>query len=230
MTAKDYIHKEFPKECATSDFKGQIKRTVNGKPVSEEQILMILNAIRSGINISKNDVLLDLCCGNGDLANAIFPEISAYKGVDFSDYLIQVAKENFEKMPDFEFNLADALEYSTTENNPERFTKALCYGAFQYLPAKSAENLLKNINQRFKNIKVFFIGNLPDKERADKFYYADIDYKPLLGDNTSPIGIWRSKDEMIKLAVDTGWDIEIINMPQNFYAAHYRYDAKLTRK
>jgi hypothetical protein len=71
---------------------------------------------------------------------------------------------------------------------------------------------------------------LPDKDRASSFYYKDIDYEKLLDDHTTSLGMWRSKEEMKKLAENTGWKVEIISMPENFYVSHYRYDAKLTRK
>ena len=38
MEKKDYIHKEYPKTCDPNDFFGQVKRTVNGQPISEEEI------------------------------------------------------------------------------------------------------------------------------------------------------------------------------------------------
>jgi len=230
MTLKDHLHKEFPKTCAPDDFFGQVKRTINGKPVPQEQIDMIIAAIGNNLNLKEDDVLLDICAGNGALVQGFFSGIKAYLGVDFSEYLIGVAKNNFEKLPDFRFIVSDALEYSVNEKQPENFTKALCYGAFQYLPQEAAEGLLKNLYDRFKNLKSFFIGNLPDKDRADKFYYADIDYKPLLSDHTTALGIWRSKAEMKTLAEKHGWKAEIIDMPASFYVSHYRYDIKLTRQ
>ncbi len=226
----DYIHKEFPKTCAPDDFFGQVKRTVNGKPVSQEQIDIIIASIRNNLGLAKQDILLDVCAGNGALAKNIFPEIKAYLGVDFSEYLIEVAQKNFEKLPDFKFRLSDALEYVKNEDSPSKFTKGLCYGAFQYLSYEAAEQFLKILGERFKNIQIFFIGNLPDKDRAHLFYPKDKDFSGLLNDNSSPLGIWRTKAEMLELAEKTGWHIEIIDQQKEFYSAHYRYDAKLTRK
>jgi hypothetical protein len=54
---KDYIHKEFPKTCAADDFFGQVKRTVHGKPVSDEQIVMIIAGIRAGLKLSPKDAV-----------------------------------------------------------------------------------------------------------------------------------------------------------------------------
>ena len=60
--------------------------------------------------------------------------------------------------------------------------------------------------------------------------YKDIDYKNLLDDPQSSIGIWRNKNEMKKLATDCGWKIEFNQMPEKFHFSHYyRYDAILIR-
>ena len=54
---KDYIHKEFPKSCDPDDFFGQVKRTVNGKPVGKDQINMIVDSICESLNFNNEDIL-----------------------------------------------------------------------------------------------------------------------------------------------------------------------------
>ncbi len=225
----DYDHKEFPKTVNPKDFWGQVKRTINGQPVTQEQIDLIVEAICNGLTFSKEDVLLDIGCGNGALSALFFDKVQKLAGVDFSEYLISVAKENFEKQPNYTFHLGDALEFVTGYAEKIQVTKAVCYGVFQYFDFPKAEQLLKHLNKEYKNLKKIYIGNLPDKSRADKFFYKDIDYKNLLDNPQSSIGIWRSEDEMKKLASDCGWKIKFHQMPEKFYAAHYRYDAILNK-
>ncbi|GAA4976097.1 class I SAM-dependent methyltransferase [Algibacter aquimarinus] len=226
---KDYIHKEFPKSCDSDDFFGQVKRTVNGKPVSQEQISMIIDSISNGLKLNKKDVLFDLGCGNGALSVLIFNKISKYHGIDFSEFLIEVAKKNFEKT-NFYFQCAEANEYLENEVVNKEYTKGLCYGVFSYFDKKSAKKILKNIHNKYVNIEKFYIGNIPDKDRASNFFYDDIDYAKLLDDNQSSLGIWWSKEDFKSLANDTGWDVKFFNMPDQFYSAHYRFDVVLTKK
>lgn len=227
---KDYIHKEFPKTCAPDDFFGQVKRTVNGKPVPQEQIDMIVSAIDSGLKFTPEDVLLDIGCGNGALSRYFFKKCKGFLGVDFSEFLNDVAKKNFEQLPEYEFLLQDAISYVTAESRPLRFSKALCYGVFSYFSPDDSETLLSVLARRFTGIERIFIGNLPDPELAHRFYAVGKNYKVLLNDRESPLGIWRSKELITALAERTGWKVEFQQMPKGFYASHYRFDVILTRQ
>ncbi|MCF8567764.1 class I SAM-dependent methyltransferase [Alicyclobacillus tolerans] len=223
-------YKEYPKTLAPDDFWGQVRRTVHGVPVSEGQISMIVNAIKTGLELDQGDVLLDLACGNGALSRYLFDSCGQFLGVDHSEYLIEVAKRNFEILPNFEFRVGEVSEYVRSGIDPTRFTKVLSYGSFPFFTADGARTVLQGLSDRFVNIRKVFIGNLPDKERAHLFYPLGTDYSSMLSDPVSQIGIWRSRDEMEDLALETGWkDIRFQSMPQEFYAAHYRYDMILQR-
>ncbi|SFU79241.1 Methyltransferase domain-containing protein [Paenacidovorax caeni] len=220
--------KEYPKKCFPTDFWGQVKRTVNGQPVSESQIALIVDAIRQALHLQPDDRLLDLACGNGALSHHFFGECSEFLGVDFSDVLINVARRNFEQ-PGRKFVLDDVGRYIVRELEPERFTKVLCYGSFSYFPEMTARRVLTQLCTAFLNVERVFIGNLPDLRLHQAFFTDGRDHARELKDPESKIGIWRSEQEFQALAADCGWSASIQRMPQAFYAAHYRYDVLLTR-
>ena len=220
---------EYPKTVAPDDFWGQVGRTVRGKPVSEEQIRMIVDAIKAGLRLEQSDCLLDIACGNGALSRLLFDSCSGYLGYDFSEYLIEVAKKNFARPPQFDFAVGSAAEYVEAEPQPQRYTKALCYGSFAYFSYEDAERTLRALAGRFKRISTVYIGNLPDRDLAHLFYQDGRDYAKELSDNTAQIGIWRSRKEFEELATKTGWRIRFHVMPKEFYSSHYRYDAILER-
>lgn len=230
MGYRKFDHNEHARSRAQDDFWGQIRRTVGGEPVSDEQIGMIVDTIQSMLQLKTDDNLLDLACGNGALSHLLFDSIVGYLGVDFSEYLISVAKKNFEKLPDYQFMHQDAAGYVRAEACPDRFTKVLCYGSFSYFPADDAAEVLRALHDKFINVRSVFIGNLPDKDRAAAFYKD----KPLnteeMADHTSQIGIWRTQGEFAKLASDTGWNqAQFSVMPTEYYAGYYRYDVLLSR-
>lgn len=222
--------KEYPKTLDPDDFWGQIRRTVNGKPVSDEQIALIVTAVRDALQFSKEDVVLDLACGNGALSRYFFEDCCSLHGVDYSPYLIEVATKQFQILGKSTFMVDDAVHYVENEPDPGRFTKALCYGSFAYFTEADARQVLRGLRDRFANVSRLFIGNLPDRDRTHLFYAAETDYTSQLKDHAAPIGIWRSQAEFCALAADEGWELKSTLMPPEYYAAHYRFDALLTPK
>ena len=228
MEYPKHDYKEYPKTLDPDDLWGQVRRTVHGKPVAAEQIDMIVAAIRDGLALTKPDYLLDLACGNGALSRYFFEDCHALYGVDYSEYLIEVAKRNFERQPDYAFQYSDAASYVEGEPTPERFTKVLCYGSFSFFPAADARRVLAGLRQRFVNVQRVYLGNLPDRDRATNFYQPGKDFSAELDQNESQIGIWRSKAQLTELAAECGWATRFYDMPASFFASHYRYDAVLT--
>lgn len=222
-------YKEYPKTLNRDDLWGQVRRTVNGKPVPQEQIAMIVEAIRNELQLCAEDILLDLACGNGALASHLTADCDMIHGVDWSEYLIEVANSRFALPDKRTFVVDDAAHYVENEPDPSRFTKALCYGSFSFFSEEDAVRVLTGLARRFGNVKRVLVGNLPDAARADRFYPTGNDYRVELRDHTAAIGIWRSQSELRDLASMTGWTLEIAMMPRDFYAGHYRFDAVLIR-
>ncbi|MGF7176571.1 class I SAM-dependent methyltransferase [Azospirillum doebereinerae] len=224
-----YMFKHHPETCDPDDHWGQVKRTINGKPVSPEQIALIVTTIKNGLSLAGDDVLLDLCCGNGALTTHLFEICRGGLGVDYSDFLIGVANQRFTRGPSERYRLADALDYVRTESDPQAFTKILCYGAFPYFSHDAAHGLLQGLSERFDRATHLFLGQMPDKTRM-KAFFADRDPAP--GEEDDPaslLGIWRTPAELAALAEAAGWTARCERMPAHFFASHYRFDAVLTR-
>lgn len=217
----------YPRTLAPDDFWGQVRRTVHGVPVGEDQIEMIADAIVSGLALEPSDVVLDLACGNGALSRHLYAHCSGLVGVDLSEYLISVAKANFEMPPRFTYLRDDAAHYASAEPEPLRFTKALCYGSFACFAPETAAAVLTGLRRRFKCLERVFIGNLPDRDLAHMFYRDGMPDQGVLDDYRKPIGIWRSERQMRELAARSGWRVEFSKMSDGFYAREYRYDAVL---
>jgi len=224
----DYIHKEYPKTVGRKEFWKQIKRTVNDNVVSENDILSIVDQINKYLIFNKKDHLLDLGCGNAALANYFFTSINKYTGVDFSEYLLGVAKEFFNK-DNVSYILDEAENFVIKNENSEIYTKILIYGVAAYLKKNSLINILQKIRKEFKNTKKIFIGNLPNKYKAQKFYKNRSVKNYDLNDFQSTIGIWWDPDELKKICNKIGFRSSIIFMPKNFYGSKYRFDILLSK-
>lgn len=222
-------YKDYPRTLDPDDLWGQVRRTVNGQPVGEDQIALIVQALRSGLALRPDDVLLDLACGNGALTSYLFDDCAQVHGVDHSEYLIEVAQRRFAQPGRISFEVDDVAAWVARAPAPERFTVALCYGSFMFFPAEAARATLAGLHQRFVGVRRILLGNLPDRDRADRFYPAGRDFRAELDDPAAQIGLWRSEAQLRALAEATGWRLRLQHMPAAFYAAHYRFDAVLER-
>lgn len=216
--------------CAPDDFRGQIRRTVNGTPIAKAQIDMILAALRNGLQLQNHDNLLELACGNGSLSVELFDTCQGYQGTDISEYLISIAQQHFERQTSHIFHVQSGVEYVDLEPNPERFTRALCYAGFQYFSDADARHILATLHERFSKLERMFIGNMPDRARAHNFYTDRIPSEEDLNNHETALGVWRTQEAFFSIADAAGWQVTVSLMPADFYATHYRFDALLTRK
>lgn len=226
------LYEAHARSCDPKDFQGQVMRTPHGKPIGGDQVDLLVDGVMRGLHIEPTDVVLDLCCGNGAITDRILSRCRGGVGVDFTPYLIEVAKANFERPPGCFYRLADVQDYTETTNNADRFTKAMCYGAFQCLSAVKAVATLSALRHRFPNVRQVFLGNLPDLDKVD-FFFREVLATELwaledLKRHDTLFGIWRSANEITKLAMECGWQTTILRMPPEYYCAHYRFDAVLT--
>jgi len=189
---------------------------------------MIVDAIVSALTPGPADYLLDIGCGNGALAARMFDTCDRWLGVDSSEYLISVARRHF-SAPTRTFICQDAVAYARSESEPARFNKALCYGVFAYFCDNDAVDLLTLLHERFVNLKVIFIGSLPDPERAPQFYDEMALANADLRNPRTQIGVWRSRQQIEEMAIRSGWQVRFQALPMDFYQAHYRFNAILDR-
>ncbi len=222
-------YKEYPKTLPRDDLWGQVRRTIYGRRISEAEVAAIVASVERALQLSPHDSLLDLACGNGALTARLFCSCGSVLGVDFSSYLVGVAKEFFDRPPHYAFLEAEMLAYVRTEPDPLRFTKAMCYASIQFLPPESVELMVAEVARRFRNVTHFLLGNVPDKDRAHLFFGEARDAEVDLADPTSQIGVWWAQSEVQKIAEKSGWKVIFSRLPDNVFNARYRYDVLLSR-
>jgi SAM-dependent methyltransferase len=225
----DDAHKVYPRQFDRDDFWSQIKRTVNGKPVSEEDIEMIVTQYADHLDLSSRDHLLDLGCGNAALAARTFDRIASYTGVDFSSYLLEIANEYFKPDASVTYIENDAASFVKDCPEPGAYDKLLCYGCMSYLSREELLGLIETLHDRFSNLERAFFGNIPNTSKAPEFF-ARRDVKDYdLDDPKSPIGVWWDPDELSDAASAFGFTAKVVHMPEQFYGATYRFDLLLKR-
>jgi len=211
------------------DYWAQVKRTVNGVPVDETQIEMIVQTISSELQVNSQDFFLDLGCGNGALSNEIFHGHSGI-GIDSSMKLIEIAKSDFgsENITFWQGDLVSFcrnLDFETAQ----RVTLVLIYGVASYLTDSEIQEVIQSIEQSMPNVRKVYVGNLPLLERRESFFGEKIPTMDSLKDAKTPLGVWRSRGELSELFSSNYFSIEFLVLPIDFYASHYRCDLVLTR-
>lgn len=226
--ASKFLYDEFARQIGNVNLQKQVRRTIRGETIPQEQIDMILTAIRDGLDLKAEDSLLEIACGNGALSQSFMAQCAAYLGTDISKYLIDVAKKHFESPPRIRFEQAEAITCLEGLSDPRTYNKLLCYAAVQYFPDQMVVALLQIIQRRLPTMTRLFFGNLPDLEQAQLFFENSLPERAVLKSDETPIGIWRTQKEFRALCKDGGWDVSFQRMPEAFYASSYRYDAILT--
>src|SRR5579875_3735648 len=62
----------YPRTLPRDDIWGQVRRTINGRRISEAEVQEIVAALRAALALACGDTLLDLACGNGALTARLF--------------------------------------------------------------------------------------------------------------------------------------------------------------
>ena len=224
MNKSEFDYLERPKQFSENDFWRQVRRTINGEPVSEEQIAMIENQIIKLLQLSKNDNLLDIGCGNGALTTRLKKYVHASKGIDQSDYLIDIATKYFKNENEV-YEKASLKDFISVEN-AFGFNKCLLYGVSSFLNDETLQNLIYwFFNQKGTN-NCLFIGNIRDKSLS-KHFYSDVVSEDELDDTGSSMGKWRSKAWFEEISHNASLKLTITKMPASFYAHKYYFDVVL---
>lgn len=107
---------------------------------------------------NKNDVVLDLGCGNGRLSEVLDCK---YIGIDTSKKMIEIAKERY---PDKEFLITNPLNFPFPDNH---FDKIFCLAVFHHIPSKRLrQEFLKEIRRILKGELILTVWDLNDNEKA----------------------------------------------------------------
>lgn len=222
-----YDYTERAESCEPDDFWGQVRRTINGKPVGEDQILLICDAIDNGLDMQQTDNIVDIGCGNGALTCRFKDKVSHMLGIDRSEYLINVAKENF-SFDNIEYHNGDALDVMKSIPDKTKYNKAMLYGVFSFFNDFDSKLLLEFLMNEM-NIDTVFLGNVRDRELATKFYGRDVSAIEL-DDHQSSMGVWRDREYFIEICNENKWSVDFFKMPKEFYANEYYFDVRISKK
>lgn len=211
------------------DLLNQVGKTYLGKPINNSQLGLTFNSIKENLNLNKEDVVIDLGCGNGLLSNKIAHFVKYVYGFDFTPDMINVALR-CKKEKNVNYIKKDILKIDFSKYKANKITM---YEVLQYFDVTMFRELLNKLNSSYESFELFVAG-IPDarkifyfyntKERR-KYYYFEV-----LEKGNLHIGNWWYKEQIRILCKEFGLSVSIIKQNKKIHTAHYRFDVLIEKK
>jgi cyclopropane fatty-acyl-phospholipid synthase-like methyltransferase len=212
--------------AGTGDLFQQVGRTIGGKSEPEEQVEIHVKSIANLLKLNKNDVLLDLCCGNGIVTVRLAPLCGTVIGIDYSDELIQVARKT---------NTASNVTYihSSVEDMPDLDlpttgpTKICMNAGLQYFTEPMVEKLFASLRRLARGDLELLFTAVPDADKLDRFYNTPerrAEYERRSAAGNEAIGTWWNRGHLASIFQEAGYDARAIDLDPTLTSAHYRFD------
>ncbi len=213
----------YSKKTKDKDPQTQVLRTFNKKPIDPQTWDFTLSYIKRMLDIQHSDTVLDLCAGNGLIAESISGNCKSVTAVDVSEELLhKIDKEKFKNIK----TIVNDVKNVGFENNS--FTKIIIYAGIQYLNYKETIILFELVYKWLRKDGIFFLGDIPDsdkiwsffnnKEREEAYFESNKNEKPI-------VGTWYCKYFLVKLSEYCGFkESKVINQQRDMIYSHFRFD------
>jgi len=182
------------------------------------------------LDLQKDDVLLDLCCGNGVITNELAKKCKEVVGVDFSEPLLEVANRDHRpaNVSYHHLNVLMLEKMSQTSQGP--FSKTLMFTALQHFRLRDLISILENCIRLSSSEHIILLGYVPDKKRKWKFYntpkrklvYA---VRKIFGRDA--IGTWWNKEFIKKTCDQLDLRCQFHRLNKELHASRYRFDVTI---
>ena len=221
-------------KAGDTEYLKQIGKTVGGIQVSQKQFDAILDDIDRHLNISSDDIVLDLCCGNGLITRQIAKDCKEVVGVDFSKVLIEQAKKITQKA-NVKYIAMDVREIrNMTKDYGNYFTKVLWYEALAFFDENDLYEILDTIKILAIEESLILIGSVLDHDRKWNFFntfkrkmiYL---FKIVFLGQEVGLGKWWKRKEIENVCKRLGLRCEFHYQNDILHTAHYRIDIRVCR-
>jgi trans-aconitate methyltransferase len=215
----------------------QVGKTMFGKPVSTDELDLLVDHVAARLDLSPQTVALDLGCGNGLVTSRLAERVAAVVGIDYSPTLVADAQRH-SQLPNVRYLQADLSRPSTVDlsrvdlpaihSAVPPFDAAWSIEVVQNLDPDGLTALLHWLTTIAKPGFRLLASGIPDIERIREFYDTEERWQHHL-DNESQgreqMGRWWSRAEVLQAADSAGYTAEIGELPERYYTARYRFDA-----
>jgi ubiquinone/menaquinone biosynthesis C-methylase UbiE len=218
-------HEFWNKRAKAPDAWTQVGRISKATKNQDEVMQQISRYIAGLLQLQKTDRVLDVCCGNGLLTSYVSGYCSSVTGVDFSEALINQARNNY---PERTFYHADVLNKQQLQKEAHLYDAIYLYYSFQYLESfDKGMQAISNMLTMLKPGGKLLIGDVPDRAKFFVYYHSWPRlwqlFKQLLV-NRNDMGKFWSEEEMQLICQKLKVKGSFLTQPPQLPHAHYRFD------
>jgi SAM-dependent methyltransferase len=214
---------------APDDLMGQVGRTVMRRPIAEDQIDLAALTIVNGLELGPEDILIDLCCGNGVVTERLAEHCASAFGVDYSGPLIEVARQRSSgRVRYFEAAAEDIAELGL----PAVPAKISLNQGAQHMSKASLDAVVQAISLHF-DVDRIMLTDIPDRARVFAFYDMPerrAEYIRRRRAGNEAIGTWWDKTELEAIFDAHGYEAISLDLKAERYACRYRFDLLAVRR
>ncbi|MCA0428218.1 MAG: class I SAM-dependent methyltransferase [Bacteroidetes bacterium] len=200
----------------------QVGRIRNGKVLDQDLMQRIAKRIVEQAQIHKSHAVLDVCCGNGELSRLLLPHCASLTGVDFSEILIQQARQL--DVHHQTWMVGDAATFDAGR----KFDRILLYFSFQYFENQTkAEAVLDNLCAHLEPGGILLLGDIPDSRKWFRFYKNPMDWLRYIRQTftkTNTMGKFWNPNKLAALLEQRGLRVEIEGQENWQPFCEYRFD------
>ena len=223
---------KFPDQFTKEEFTKQVGKTVQGQPISNEQLDRLISDLAQKLDVKEDDRVLDLCCGNGLITYVIAERCQFIVGVDFSQTLIEIARE-YHSRANVKYLNQSVLDITPDNLQiPKLFTKIYMYEGLQYFQKDQFSHLLETLVSLSSERVIIILAGVPDLSRIWEFYDTperQREYEIRKSQGTEAIGTWWEKSFIRRICSSYGLQCEFLPQQEFAHTAHYRFDVRIQK-
>lgn len=215
-----------------NDLLFQVGKTVKGLVITEDQFQKDIDEIKENLNLNSNDVLLDLCCGNGVVSLKLSSDVKLVFGIDFSEAFIENAKK-YSSSENTTYISLDILDINKFKEflNVNKVNKVLLNDCLAYFNPKTLNKIIKTLSDYDLEI---LITSILDRERKGNFYNTfrrkwDYAIDVFFRNKKSGIGYWWNASQIVEIGKKHGFESYKFYHHAENHTAHYRFNMKLQK-
>lgn len=214
---------EYQTDVANKDEQSQVLRTRNKQPIDKQKWEITHSIVMQQMKLRPDDVLLDLCCGNGLFSASFSNHVSQIEAVDISSVLTKRLMER--NLINVNVSTCDIRDIKFSKQS---FSKVLWYAGIQYLDESDIVTIIRRIHSWMKPGGILMIGDIPDRGKLWDYFNDDnrrSAYFDGLANRKPIIGTWLDTSWIEKLCLDSGF-VSASAVPQyeELIYADFRYD------